>query len=467
MSEVTPLSVDVRGLSVAYPHSRSWALRSVDVTFPAGSETWVTGPNSSGKSTLLSAIAGVLQNVIDARVEGSVEFGDGAAGRTISMALQDSGVYLFSTVFDEVAYPLENAGIGEDELADAVEMYLSRVGASALIDREMHTLSGGERQKVALATALARTPGLLLLDEPFEQLDPSSARELLQVVRECGATLVIATRDESRIPPDARRVRLGALPAAVGACGVRRSRDTGEPLLEMRGVGHRFESGGGIDSVDLVVHGAECVAVIGPNGAGKTTLMRHAIGLHRPQHGMVRVCARDIASIPVWEVAHDVGLLFQNPDDQLFNPTVRSEVAWSLTARGVSVSEVESRVARVMDELGLGHIADANPHDLTASGRQLVAFASVLVTEPRLIVLDEPTKALDSQATEVVACALDRRLDRGCGALVVTHDLTFARRVADSCAVLDAGTIVASGPTDEVLADEAMLVEARLVSGSF
>ncbi|MDO8949458.1 MAG: ATP-binding cassette domain-containing protein [Actinomycetota bacterium] len=466
-------SIHADHLGFTYLGSRVPTLAAITLEAAPGSETWITGPNAAGKSTLLAVFAGIIPTVIEGKVEGTLEMHADADGLppVPAMVMQDAGVYLFRTVYDEVAFPLENGGVSAAGVEPAVRAALELVGISQLEGRLMHTLSGGERQKVAVAAALAVKPDLLLLDEPFEQLDPASADEVLALARARareGATVVIATRESEHMPEGAARIHLvaggrAAETVSVAPAHTRAAYGGGDVVLEMRAVTHRFGSGGGVDGVDLVVHAGEAVALLGPNGAGKTTLMKHAIGLLRPDSGTVLVLGEDIERKPVWELAREVGLLFQNPDDQVFNRVVETEVAWSLLARGVTKSVALERAHAVMAELGIGDLAQENPHEITASQRQRVAFASVLVAEPRVIILDEPTKALDAVAAETLAAAVDRRLSDGAGVLLVTHDLRFAARLADRCVVLADRKVVADAPAREVLANEDILRRVRLL----
>jgi len=466
--------ISAKGLGFTYFGDRSPALSDVSFEAEVGTETWITGPNAAGKSTLLAVLAGVIPTVVEGKLQGTIEVGSPLEGSAPvpAMVMQDAGIYLFRTVFDEIAFPLENRGVSTKDLETAVRAALAVVGIAGLEGRLLHTLSGGERQKVAVAAALAVDPDLLLLDEPFEQLDPASVDEVLTLATGCaadGATVLIATREADHVPDGARRIHLVAGvrtedEAQAAPAYVHVARPMGDAVLEMRSVTHRFGTGGGVDEVDLVVHAGESVALLGPNGAGKTTLMRHAIGLLRPDAGSVRVLGEDIGPRRVWELARHVGLLFQNPDDQVFNRVVDVEVAWSLIAQGMSRTAAIERARAVMVELGIEGLAQENPHEITASQRQLVAFASVLVADPRVIVLDEPTKALDATAAETLAAAVDRRLDEGAGVLLVTHDLRFAARLADRCVVLADGSVIADGPAGELLADEDLLRRARLLT---
>lgn len=466
-------SIHADRLGFTYLGSRVPTLADITLEAAPGSETWITGPNAAGKSTLLALLAGIIPTVMEGKVEGTLEMRADADGLppVPAMVMQDAGVYLFRTVYDEVAFPLENGGVSTAGVEPAVRAALGLVGISHLEGRLMHTLSGGERQKVAVAAALAVDPDLLLLDEPFEQLDPVSADEVLALARTRareGATVVIATRESEHVPEGVQWIHLVAGSRAAESVDAthphaRTGYSGGDVVLEMRAVTHRFGSGGGIQDVDLVVRAGESVALLGPNGAGKTTLMKHAIGLLRPDSGTVMVLGEDSGRTPVWELAREVGLLFQNPDDQVFNRVVETEVAWSLLARGAAKSVAFDRAREVMAELGIGDMAQENPHEITASQRQLVAFASVLVAEPRVIVLDEPTKALDAVAAEKLAAAVDRRLSDGAGVLLVTHDLRFAARLADRCVVLADREVVVDAPTRDVLSNDGILRRARLL----
>lgn len=460
------------GVGFIYSGCTPSVLSDVGVRLAPASTLWITGPNASGKSTLLNVLAGVIPEVIEGTLTGQIAIESaGTAAPVNAMVMQDSGVYLFRTVYDEVAFALLNSGIDPDEVSEAVFAALASTGVEGMEGRLMHTLSGGERQKVAVAAALAVDPDLLLLDEPFEQLDPASCADVLAIAArrvQNGTTLVVATRQAGNVPAGASRLHLvGGRPAAPGDTGdtsafVRRLPDLGDVMLELVEVTHRYSATAGIERVSVRVHAGESVALLGPNGAGKTTLMKHTNGLLAPDSGDVRVMGVGIAGRPVWEIARDVGMLFQNPDDQIFNRTVLKEAAWGLKTRSVSSHEAESAAMSALEELGIAHLAAENPHEITASQRQLVAFASILVMSPRILVLDEPTKALDEQAAELVATAVDRRLADGAGALIVTHDLQLAARMADRGVVLVDGAVIWEGAINELAAVPQIVSKARL-----
>jgi energy-coupling factor transporter ATP-binding protein EcfA2 len=203
----------------------------------------------------------------------------------------------------------------------------------------------------------------------------------------------------------------------------------------------------GLDGVDLRVEEGERVAVLGPNGAGKTTLMLHLNALLRGTGALSVAGTSDAKALRAL-----VGLVFQDPDDQLFMPTVREDVAFGpLNQR---VPDVEARVARALDAVRMGEFADRAPHQLSLGQKRRVAVATVLAMEPSVLVLDEPSANLDPRTRRELIETLDE-IERTM--LVVTHDLPLAARVCERSVLLSAGRIVADGPTLEILADEALL----------
>jgi cobalt/nickel transport system ATP-binding protein len=224
--------------------------------------------------------------------------------------------------------------------------------------------------------------------------------------------------------------------------------------IEAAGV--RFSYGDGhaaLSGVDLRVEHGERVAVLGPNGAGKTTLMLHLNGLLRGK-GELRVAGIDAHGPRSRELRARVGLVFQDPDDQLFMPTVGEDVAFGPRNLGMTEDEVARRVTSALEAVGMLGSAERPPHALSMGQRRRVAIASVLAMEPSLLVLDEPSANLDPRARRElvgVLYAIERTL------VVVTHDLPFAAQLCDRAVVLSAGRIVADGPCADVLADEALL----------
>jgi cobalt/nickel transport system ATP-binding protein len=211
--------------------------------------------------------------------------------------------------------------------------------------------------------------------------------------------------------------------------------------------------------VDLNVAAGERVAILGPNGAGKTTLALHLNAILRPSGGTITIGDLEVTPATAAEARRQVAIVFQDPDDQLFMPTVHDDVAFGPAQAGLRDADLASRVAGALAAVGMADRRDAAPHHLSFGQRRRVAIATVLATEPDVLVLDEPTANLDPAArrelTEVLA-SLEVTL------LVVTHDLPYALETCERAVVLDAGRIVADGPTADLLGDGDLLAAHRL-----
>jgi cobalt/nickel transport system ATP-binding protein len=214
----------------------------------------------------------------------------------------------------------------------------------------------------------------------------------------------------------------------------------------------------GLDGVDLHVTHGERVAVLGPNGAGKTTLMLHLNGL-LTGHGALEVAGLHVGEDDVRELRAAVGLVFQDPDDQLFMPTVGEDVAFGPLNLKLPREEIHERVEAALAAVRMEHVTDRAPHQLSLGQRRRVAIATVLAMRPRLLVLDEPSANLDPRARRELLEVLDT-IDRTM--LVVTHDLPFAAQLCERAVVLSGGRIVADGPCTEILGDEQLLAENDL-----
>ncbi|HHU40511.1 MAG TPA: ATP-binding cassette domain-containing protein [Propionibacterium sp.] len=214
-----------------------------------------------------------------------------------------------------------------------------------------------------------------------------------------------------------------------------------------------------LDGVSLRIAAGERVAILGPNGAGKTTLALHLNGLLTPRAGSVSIAGTPINRRSLAAVRRRVGMLFQDPDDQLFSSTVADDVAFGPFNAGVRGDELDHRVAAALMSVGAHDLVDRAPHHLSYGQKQRVALAGILVLEPDVIVLDEPTSMLDPAARRDLVDLLGR-LDTTL--VVITHDLPLALQACDRVIVLDAGRIVADGPPREVFADDDLLARHRL-----
>ena len=230
--------------------------------------------------------------------------------------------------------------------------------------------------------------------------------------------------------------------------------------IVMDGVSFAYPNGHeALRDVDLVVERGERVAILGPNGAGKTTLALHLNGIRTPTRGSVTVDGLPVAKAHLREIRRRVGMVFQDPDDQLFMPTVREDVGFGPANLGLSRSEIDRRVGEALDAVGMGHCADRAPHQLSLGERRRVAVATVLAMCPTVLVLDEPSSNLDPRARRELAEIL-QSLDLTI--VMVTHDLPYALQLCERAVVLDDGTITATGSTRALLADADVMAANRL-----
>jgi cobalt/nickel transport system ATP-binding protein len=233
------------------------------------------------------------------------------------------------------------------------------------------------------------------------------------------------------------------------------------PALAARDLTFRYPDGHeALAGFDLAVAPGERVAVLGPNGAGKTTFALHCNGLHRPRSGTVEVDGLPVVDQHLAEVRRRVGLVFQDPDDQLFLGTVYEDVAFGPANAGLRGAELEAVVDDALAAVGMSHTRHHAPHHLSGGERRRVAIATVLSMHPSLLVLDEPTSHLDPMAQRELT---DLLLELDVTQVVVTHDLPFALELCPRAVVVDGGRVVADGATADLLADARLLAAHRLV----
>ena len=232
------------------------------------------------------------------------------------------------------------------------------------------------------------------------------------------------------------------------------------PSLDVRGLAFAYPDGHqALFGVDLSIGRGERVALLGPNGAGKTTLVLHLNGILTAGAGSVAVAGLPVAKDNLQEIRRRVGIVFQDPDDQLFMPTVRDDVAFGPENLGISGSELDDRVHEALRTVGMDAFADRPPHHLSFGQRRRVAVATVLSMGPEILVLDEPSSNLDPASRRELAevlTALDVTV------LMVTHDLPYALELCPRSVVLSGGVIVADGQTRALLTDDDLLAEHRL-----
>jgi len=418
----------VSALTYRYPDAHH-ALRDCSLEIEPGEVVGLFGSSGCGKSTLLRALAGLVPHFHGGSFSGRVEVAGldtrrvrpAELARTVGTLFQDpEDQVVFTRVEPEVAFGLENIGTPPAEIEPRTLEALDAVGAAHLADRLVAELSGGELQRVCLASVLALRPKLMLLDEPTSQLDPDGAEAAIELARASGAAVLVSEQRPERVLEacdrvlflEDGRVREDGLPDAwlPREAVLPDGEPAGEPVCRVEGVSFAYGERPVLGGSSLTVGRGEIVALVGPNGSGKTTLAKLATGLLEPGSGRVERLGRAC-------------YLSQDPGRYLVAERADEEVA-------LAVGGDLARARRSLARVGLEGFEARHPRDLSSGERERLALASVLVAEPELLVLDEPTRGVDPVRKDELV-ALLREEAPGRGTLVVTNDHVFAGAVAD------------------------------------
>ena len=465
---------------VSVRYGRDIALDDVSLEICAGERVLITGPSGCGKTTLTRCLNGLIPHTIPAGLTGQVLIdGRPTTARTVAdlsttvgIVFQNPATQLFNlTVDEEVAFGPRNLGLDETEVRARAGWALDLTATAGLRGRRVSELSGGEQQRVAIASVLAMRPRVLILDEPTSSLDAHARGELMVTLRSLGETwgmtiIVVEQRlgevarlagrtllmNGGRVVMDGSTAAIFANRDLLRSLGVRRPGDAplddwtallmprtvpgGAPVVELAGVEAGYGNRRVLSGLDLALYEGEFAALVGENGAGKSTVARLLAGLIKPARGAIRW--RHKRRVP----GRDVGLLFQNPLHQLFCVHVGEEVAFGPeNFRMRDGSGVEAAMAAA-DLVTLRHHA---VHALSTGQQQRTALAAVLATRPRLIILDEPTLGQDWRHLSLFMEFLADLNRAGCTILLISHDYKLVHRYAQRVMVLHDGHIAADG----------------------
>jgi energy-coupling factor transport system ATP-binding protein len=508
-------SLIIEDLSFRYRSRTEPAIKNISLQIEPGQVVLIAGASGCGKTTLARCINGLIPRSYKGDLSGRIlllgqETRDMPLARISQMVgtvLQDpERQILGSIVMNEVAFGLENLALPREEIRARIEQSLERLKITHLRDRQTFYLSGGEKQKVALAGVLAMHPQILLLDEPLASLDPASAQEALQLFRELadeGLTVLMVehrVEDVLRIHPervlfmkegeihydgpaarltervDYQEVKLPAQmilelarkepppPAFEPLAGVGKA--AGEPLVVFRDVGFNYPEGPEVlHDINLEIRRGDIIAVLGPNGAGKTTLVKHAIGLLKPTRGQVLVNGRDTHELSVAEIAGVLGYVFQSPSHMLFAPTVTEELAFGPRNLKHDPERIRKEVQEAIEIVNMEGYEETPPLSMSFGQQKRVSIAAILSMRSRILVMDEPTAGQDyKNYMEFVSSIL--QLPNFEAILFITHDIDMAVIFANRVWLINQGSLVADGPPHEVLSDQQRLIHNRLVPTS-
>lgn len=436
--------VSAEQLSVRYPRTACPALDRASFALERGAVAWLLGPNGSGKSTLGLAASGLVPHVVPALRNGSITTGgfDPAALSTreraalTAMVPQDPDAGLCTlSVAAELALTLENRAVTPATIRRRVAETIEQFGLTALTDRPLAQLSGGEKQLVNVAAIAICPPELLVLDEPGSYLDDGNRATVLTALHELRrrapelTMLAIEHRPDGLPLADAlyrcsrgRVERLAEPPAPWGDRFPRLPQhgaaQCGDQVLCVDDLAFAWPGRSQrriFDGLQISVRAGEIVVVRGPNGSGKSTLFKLILGALRPQRGSIE--SGPIAYVP------------QNPEHLFVSYRVRDEIG---SALGTS-----EQVASVAAQFGLSELLDRNPYELSAGQKRRLNIAIVAATDAQLVLLDEPTFGLDQEGVVALIGAIDALRGRGCAQLIATHDDRFAHAIAGRTLTVD------------------------------
>ncbi|MGC9334673.1 MAG: ABC transporter ATP-binding protein [Anaerolineae bacterium] len=498
-------SIHFDHLTYTYPDSSHPALHDVTLDVQEGEFALVAGPSGAGRSTLLRCLNGLVPHFTGGTVGGRasvgghnpVKEGPEVLSHVVGFVFQDpEAQFVVDRVEDEVAFALENAAVPPAEMRLRVEEVLHLLDLAALRDRPLDTLSGGEKQKVAIAAALALRPRILALDEPTSQLDPQSAEEVLQALvrlnQDLGLTIVLAEHRLERVLPYIDRliylsgpdhgvlsgparsvlgevdlapplVALGKaldwdplpltvkegrqfsaqIPMSQAPSSKSQSPTSGrDAQIEIRDLHFSYNGRAVLQGVDLQIAPGELVALMGRNGSGKTTLLKCVVGLLHPSSGEIKMRGASLIGQKTADICREVGYLPQEPDDLLFADSVGDEL--EITLRNHSLLDSPPIAPDdLLARLSLQDLKARYPRDLSAGQRQRVALGAVTVTKPHLLLLDEPTRGLDYDAKRELMRLLREWQAEGAGIVLVTHDVELVAQAADRVVLLSQGEVIA------------------------
>lgn len=476
--------IRLKDVRYRYPNT-DWALKGIDLSIGEGEYLYVCGANGSGKSTLGYLFNGLIPHFFGGTLEGSVFVkGFNTLERPVSeflaqvgLVFQNADAQLFSnTVEEEIVFGLENLGLSPNEIDKRIKEILELIPIEDLFDRAPMSLSGGEKRLVAIASVLCLNPSLFLLDEPYANLDWEGIYQVRRLLRELhlkGKTVVVIEQRTDEYMKDATRclvmnhgkVLFDGSPNKAHHILLEEKlipkypkREApkaleGDPILEVRDLSCRVAKMEILRKVSFELKKGEAVAIVGKNGSGKTTLIKQLNGLLQPRDGEVRFQGGTIYKKATSELVKVLGLSFQNPNDQFFKNNVNDELLAGPKALG---KEENDWIAEVKQILELNPLLDKSPFRLSEGEKKRVAVSSVLVMEPKIFILDEPTVGQDGRFRETLARVLSELENRGFTLVIVTHDLEFAIATTDRWIIMLQGRVVADG-SPQVLINDARL----------
>lgn len=475
-------AVELRGVSYTYPSAEQPALVDVDLSIPRGQCVVVTGRSGCGKTTLTRMINGLVPHVYNGDVSGQVlvqggdvaDWGPDELGIHVGSVFQNPrSQFVNLDVASEIAFGCENLGLEHHEIVQRVEDAARTLDISDLLGRGIEELSGGQKQAVILASALAMHPDIFVFDEPTASLDVESMKRLADVVRALkaqGKTIIVsehrlwwlsdvadrvvlmrdgkiaedwsaqeyaALSQDHRMQQGMRAWSISEMEAGI-VRAQSRADDTpskADRVLHVDALSVSYKRAVDVlQQLSFMAQSGRILGIIGENGAGKTTLLRTLAGLTKEHAGAISV---EGSSVRFRDRPKTMHLVMQEPGYQLFADKARDELRVD-----------PQRACEILDSFELNAHADRHPLSLSGGERQRLAIAAGIARGARILILDEPTSGLDYANMQRVAQTLRKIADEGTLVILVTHDYEFLCAACDEIAEVASGRICAQYPLD-------------------
>ncbi|MBO0589575.1 energy-coupling factor transporter ATPase [Sporosarcina sp. E16_8] len=528
-------SIRVENLTYKYPNTDTFALDGISFAVKKGEFVGIAGMNTAGKTTLCFALSGLVPHFFKGAYGGDVFIGDmDVLTHEISDITAKVGLVFenpFSqmtgakfTVYDEIAFGLENLGIPRDEMHRRIKESMQFLDIEALGDKNPFSLSGGQMQRVAIASVIAMKPDILILDEPTSQLDPRGSEEVFRVVENLsreGMTIIMVEQKMEKLAAYSDRILLmhegklidsgppaeifsrddlstfgveppvyttvakalhlkneltGLYPISLGEMPASRitsgdirvisesspSTKIAGPEITVKNLQFSYNKETPILRGINVTLSGEPTAIIGQNGAGKTTFVKLLKALLKPSSGEIIINGTNTKDTTAAKLAGIIGLIFQNPNDQIFKNNVLDEVMFGPLNVGQTPDVARVNAEKMLKRVGLLDKAGENPYDLSLAERKMIAVASILAMDTDIVIFDEPTMGQDARGKAILKEIINELHAQGKLVLCILHDMDFVAETFGRTIIMSNGQLLFDGPTRSAFSEVDILHTARL-----
>lgn len=504
--------LSIKDLTFSYPNKENFALQNVNLSINSGDFVVVCGQSGSGKTTLLRMLKkeiaphGEKQGAVYYKGEDVEKLDDKISAQKIGFVFQKPDQQIVTDkVWHELAFGLESLGYDSDYIRLRVGEMANYFGITSLFRKKTTELSGGQKQLMNLASVMAMSPDVIILDEPTSQLDPITANDFITTLKkindELGLTVIIIEHRLQEVFPIADKVAVmedgkvicydtprnvceklsnhpmsQGFPSAVriwqksgskGECPLtvkegrnfvnlnfserklplRNTIPNTEDIITLKDVFFRYEKGGNdiLSGTNLSIKKGEHFCILGGNGSGKTTTLKILAGLLKPYRGKVIIDNNKMTKKTTADFNRlGVAMLPQNPESVFLKSRVIDDYTELCKIKGIEKSYYEDKINSVAEKLGIKDLLENHPYDLSGGEIQKCALGKVLISEPKILLLDEPTKGVDAYSKLSLSKILQEIKSDGVTIITVTHDVEFASIVADRCGLFFDGEVLSS-----------------------